>query len=129
MTFLELAKKILEEVKDPLTVEEIWLNAEKKGYDKQVSSKGKTPQHTLGAQLYVNVRDKQDSPFLKLGSRPSAFFLKQLMKGREKELLEKFETLHVQVAEKSQYLERDLHPFLAYHAYLFLKAFTKTIQH
>jgi hypothetical protein len=31
--------------------------------------------------------------------------------------------------KKPDYLERDLHPFLAYYAQLFLKAQTKTIQH
>jgi len=112
-----------------MTVEEIWFAAKQKGYDQLLGSQGKTPEATLGAQLYVSVRDKQDSPFVKLGSRPSAFFLKSLMKGREAALLAKFDQQVVAPEKKSSFLEKDLHPFLAYYAYYFLRAHTKTINH
>ena len=49
LTFKELAKKILEEEKRPLTTSEIWEIAVKKGYDKLCSNKGKTPDATLSA--------------------------------------------------------------------------------
>lgn len=78
MTFLELAKKVIEEENRPLSVEEIWLLAQEKGYDKSVGSKGKTPAATIGAQIYVNMRDKPDSPFLKTDTRPQRFYLKHL---------------------------------------------------
>jgi uncharacterized protein len=129
LTFLELARKILEEAGKPMTVDEIWQVAVAKQYDKLLNSSGKTPWATLGAQLFVTVRDKKDTPFVKIGTRPSLFFLKKLMKGIEEEYLMKYLTLAPESAKKSNYLEKDLHPFLAHYAYYFLKAHTKTIQH
>jgi len=64
MTFLELAEKILKEVKKPLTANEIWQLGTERGYDKQLNSEGKTPWATLGAQIYVNTKDHPKSPFL-----------------------------------------------------------------
>ncbi len=61
MTFLELAKKVLLEIKKPMTANEIWEIAKEKGYDQQLQSQGKTPWATLGAQIYVNVRDKSNT--------------------------------------------------------------------
>jgi uncharacterized protein len=61
-TFLELAKRVLEEEKRPLTAQEIWEVAKDKGYDLNVGSVGKTPEKSVGAILYVNIRDKEDSP-------------------------------------------------------------------
>ena len=78
--FLELAKKILEEEKKPLSSEEIWEVAKSKGYDKHVGTQGKTPWATIGAQIYVNIRDNKDSPFIKIDSRPKRFYLHSLMK-------------------------------------------------
>ena len=83
----------------------------------------------MGAQLFVAVRDKKDTPFVKLGARPSLFFLKQLMKGSEEEYLSKYSTPVPLPAKKSGYLERELHPYLAHYAHLFLKAHTKTLDH
>jgi len=55
-TFLQLAQKVLEEEKRPLVVSEIWQIAQVKGYDKAISTKGKTPWATLAAQLYSITR-------------------------------------------------------------------------
>ncbi len=73
MTFLEIAKKVLEdkEIKIPLTTKEIWQQVVKNGYTKDTT--GKTPERSIGAKLYVNVRDKKDSNFIKIGSRPAKF--------------------------------------------------------
>lgn len=38
MTFLELAKKVLLEMKKPLTANEIWEIAKDKGYDQKLKS-------------------------------------------------------------------------------------------
>jgi hypothetical protein len=129
MTFIELSKIILEEEKRPLSVEEIWALAQAKGYDKQVGSKGKTPPATIGAQIYVNMRDKKDSPFIKMDTRPQKFYLKNLPlngleQGASDESIPK-----IQLPKKFDYLERDLHPLLAYYAQLYLKAYTRTILH
>jgi hypothetical protein len=128
-TFLELAKKIIEDEKKPLSSEEIWELAKSKGYDKYVGTHGKTPWATIGAQIYVSIRDKKDSPFIKLDTRPKRFYLRSLIKpGEEQKLIEE-QPVSALPPKKFGYLEEDLHPFLAYYAYYFLKIYTKTIQH
>jgi hypothetical protein len=63
MTFLELAEKILNEQKKPLTASEIWQYATGKGYERLLNSEGKTPWATLGALIYVNARDNDKTIF------------------------------------------------------------------
>jgi hypothetical protein len=129
LTFLELAHHILESEKRPISVEAIWETAKQKHLDSALKTKGKTPWQTLAARLYVAARDRQDTtPFVKIGSRPALFFLKELMTEGEQAVLKKA-VVAVAPQKKPDYLERDLHPFLAYYAQLFLKAQTKTIQH
>src|SRR2546421_2821240 len=129
LTFLELSKKILEEEKRPLSAEEIWEIAQTKGYDREVGTKGKTPPATIGARIYIDIRDSKDSPFIKVDSRPRRFFLRSLLKNDDSIKLVEKETAKPPPAKKFSYLERDLHPFLAYFAYYYLKAYTKTIYH
>ena len=129
MTFLELAEKVLEEIKRPLTANEIWEIAKEKKYDQKLKSQGKTPWATLGAQIYVNERDKPNSVFAVVGKRPKRFYLK-----KQKTLfdIEKIETEQEteEITKKIiEYLEKDLHPFLSYFAYFHLKCYTKTINH
>lgn len=129
-SFLELVKKILEEEKKPLSPGEIWEIARIKGYDKNVSTQGKTPWMTIGAQIYVNIRDRKDSPFIKIDSRPRRFYLRSLLKDGEGILDSIIErTITVLPQKKFEYLESDLHSHLTYYAFYFLKAYTKTIQH
>lgn len=129
LTFLELAKKILEDEKKPLSPEEIWEIAKSKGYDKNIGTQGKTPWMTISAQIYVNIRDRKDSPFVKVDSRPRRFYLRSLLKpGEDIKFIEEL-PISVLPLKKFEYFEQDLHPFLAYHAFYFLKAYTKTIQH
>jgi len=128
-TFIELAKKILEEEKKPLSPEEIWEIAKSKGYDKNIVTQGKTPWATISAQIYTNIRDKKDSPFIKIDSRPKRFYLRSLIKKDEELKLIEEMPVSVLPPKKFQYLEQDLHPFLAYYANNYLKAYTKTICH
>lgn len=126
LTFLELAKKIIEEEGKPLSAEEIWEIATIKGYDKEVGTKGKTPARTLGSRIYVDIRDTKNSPFLKWELRPTRFYLHSLMSDDNvAKLISKVPSQ----TNKLGYLERDLHPFLAYFAHFYLKAYTKTISH
>lgn len=111
----------MEEERTPLSPEEIWEVAQRKGYDKNVETQGKTPWKSIGAQIYVNIRDKEDSPFIKTQTRPVRFYLRS---SRPTELRPS-----IIPSKKMPYLERDLHPFLAYYAYYYLKAHLKTIQH
>ncbi len=129
LTFIELAKRILEEERKPLSATDIWEIAKTKGYDDLLHSQGKTPWATLGAQLYCNVRDRKDSPFIKIGTRPKLFHLKKLANDDESKLIEQAQDENVILGKQPEYLEKDLHPFLTYYANYYLKAYTKTIQH
>ena len=134
MTFLELAEKVLEENQKPLKSGDIWDEAIKKGYDLEVNSSGKTPWATLAALLYVQVRDNPKSQFGVTGKRPKKFYLKSF--NNIQELIEVAEKEEIREAEheekelrKSSYLERELHPLLAYFAFYYLRCYTKTINH
>lgn len=123
MTFLELAEQILREERRPLTPEEIWRIAQEKGYADQVGTKGKTPWNSIGAQLYVDIRDNPNSKFTISGRRPTRFVLKEfadvpIPSGNEQT-----------VPTKINYRERDLHQFLTYFTYTYQTIYTKTIYH
>jgi uncharacterized protein len=124
LTFFELAIKVLKEANKPMTIDEIWRYAQERGYDLLVSSKGKTPWQTIGARIYVDMRDNPNSPFVKIDSKPKKFFLKELQNvdtiKEEKEIIQPKET---------SYSERDLHPFLTYFVNTYLNVYTKTIYH
>ncbi|MBN2270721.1 MAG: hypothetical protein JXN61_08910 [Sedimentisphaerales bacterium] len=135
-SFLDLAFDVLAKTAKPLTVPEIWQAAKEKELTVKLRTSGKTPWNSLGAQLYVEVRDNDQSKFVKVGKRPARFFLKE----RESELpediigrLEKEEAKKEKT--KFEYHERDLHPLLTYFAYTnpsFNRGrsiYTKTIYH
>jgi len=73
LTFLQLAEKVLAEQTKALTVEEIWQRALQAGYVAQLNSNGKTPLHTLGAQLYMACKSGKQSKFASIGNRPKRF--------------------------------------------------------
>lgn len=124
MTFLELAEQVLKDEKRPLTATEIWTIAETKGYDKKLNSQGKTPWATLGALIYISIKDNPKTPFAQTDSRPKRFYLKS--QATRIDLTDLGQTIE---KEKFGYLEKDLHPFLAYFAYSHLRCYTKTINH
>jgi hypothetical protein len=132
-TFLELAEKILQEAEHPLTVNEIWKQIEKKGLDDSLGTTGKTPWATLGARLYVDVRDNPESKFVKIGEYPARFWLKKREVPKDWTALSAPEPVEPQ--ESAKYSERDLHPVLSYFVYsipAFNKGrpvYTKTIKH
>lgn len=128
ITFLQLAQKILEETQRPLSVPEIWEIAVSKGYDKGLGSKGKTPWASLGAMLYIDVRDNSSSIFTSLGTRPKRFVLKSHADKFSAENLP-VSIPSVVLSNKPQYLEKDLHPVMVYYGFYYLKAYLKTIQH
>ena len=128
LTFLELAHKVLEEEKIPLTSFEIWAIAENKGYDKFLDSQGATPRDTLSSQLYINVK-KANSFFIKVGARPVRFFLKSLPQNFDIENIIKKEQIKEEKTKKFSYLEKNLHPILAYFGRYYLSAYLKTIDH
>jgi len=127
MTFLQLAKKILAEEQRPLSASEIWKMAVSKGYEQELGSKGKTPWSTLGAMLYVDVRDNPDSEFTTIGARPKRFVLKSFASNFKAENLQPVDP-HIKLV-KPRFSEKDLHPLMVYFGFYYMKAFLKTIRH
>lgn len=126
--FLELAHKILQEENKPLSVEEMWQLAIRRGYDTLLGSNGKTPERTLGARIYVDIRDNMDSIFCKSSTKPTRFSLKN-MKVTEVDVLTTVLVNTSKQVPKNDFLEKDLHPLLSYFASVHLKVYTKTIRH
>ena len=74
MNLREAAKKVLADSDMPLTAKEIWGKIVDRGFDKQINSKGKTPEATIAAWLYVESRKKQSS-VTAIGAKPKRFSL------------------------------------------------------
>lgn len=128
ITFLEMAERVLEEEKQPLSASEIWTIAVNKGYDKILSSKGKTPWATLGALIYVDVRDNPSTEFVPLGARPKRFILKNQIDTLGGIIPETTKTPKIETS-KVVFLEKDLHSLMVYYGFYYLKAYLKTINH
>lgn len=128
ITFLEMAERVLEEEKQPLSASEIWFIAVNKGYDKILSSKGKTPWATLGALIYVDVRDNPATNFVPLGARPKRFILKNQIDTLGGVIPETTKTPKIETS-KIGFLEKDLHSLMVYYGFYYLKAYLKTINH
>lgn len=128
MTFLELAERVLRETKKPMSVSEIWEYGIKVQLNAKLSSQGKTPEATLGAQLHVNARDNKNSLFATIGSRPKKFYLKSLKYDKDLLIEEDLEAKG-EVDDTLKYAEKDLHPLLAYFIYYHMKAHSKTLDH
>lgn len=128
MTFLELAELVIKEENKALTANEIWNIAVKKEYDTQLNSKGKTPSATLGALLYVSVKDNPKSIFLKTDSRPKRFYMKS-MAGKVDLSENTIPEEPIVKKKKFDFLEKDLHKHLTFYAYYYMQCYTKTINH
>lgn len=134
LTFKDLAIKVLQEARRPLSADEIWDYAKQKRYDQDLISSGKTPVATIGALIYISIRDDKSSFFGKTGYRPTRFYYKPIEK--EIQLEEKIKPnreAEQQIAnlksKKFTFIEKDLHPFLSYFAFNYLYLYTKTINH
>jgi uncharacterized protein len=135
-SYLDLAYDVLKTAKQPLIYQEIWETAKLSDLSAKIKTSGKTPWQTLGAQLYVDVRDNEESKFIKVGKRPARFFLKDRQPEISAALVSQIEKQEERKATSApKYKERDLHPILAYFAYSnpsFNRGrsiFTKTILH
>ena len=131
LTFLQLAEKVLQEAAVPMSVDQIWAEATSRGYVNDLNGSGKTPAHTLGSQLYVNVKTGDTSKFVGVGSRPKRFYLRS----RHSEMNLSDAVLVAEDVSSSVtglFLEKDLHPFLAYFALasgFCGGVYTKTLSH
>lgn len=65
-SFLDLAYDVLKETTSPLTYQEVWQAGRERGLAAKIRTSGKTPWQSLGAQLYVEVRDNEESRFIKV---------------------------------------------------------------
>jgi len=131
MTFLELAEKVVREENRPLTPEEIWQVACLKQYDSAVG-RGKTPWASIGAQLYVSVKTDPRSQWMRVGRRPSRFYLKSLNASGQYSTstpVPPQTAIPTAPTPSSRYIEKDLHCLLAYFAFNNLRAYCKTINH
>jgi hypothetical protein len=141
MNYIELAEKTIQKAGIPLTANEVWEKATGFGFDKELRSIGKTPWATLGARLYVDIRDNKETRFDAIGKRPTKFWLKEnkgfdnlpkeVVVNRSEEVVKKDEEpKNIEKVEK--FHERDLHPLLVKFAdtfYHFRGAKLKTIFH
>ncbi len=127
ISFVELAKRVVEKVGKPMTAGEIWEHAQQTGLASLLNSTGKTPEASLGARLYTDVQ-KASSPFLKLGSRPAKFLLKSLA-GSIPNLQQQVALQPATKVAKEKYAERELHPLLVWFADGNFGAHCRTIFH
>ena len=135
-SFLDLAYDILKGSPAPLTYQQIWQMGKATGLTEKIRSSGKTPWQSLGAQLYIEVRDNEQSKFIKVGERPARFFLGSREKELPSDIISVIENEEAKPKENTaKYHERDLHPLLAYFASANLSfnrgrpIYTKTIYH
>jgi len=136
-TVLDYAVDVLLEEKAPLLYQEIWQAGINKPFATKLNLKGKTPWATLGARLFVDVRDNPDTRVLKVGKNPARSFLASRSNELKdiKTTIDKLENAIIPTKLKETYFERDIHPLLAYYAYTntdFNKGkaiYTKTILH
>lgn len=116
-SFIDLASDVLKQSAAPLTYQEIWQVGQEKGFSKNIHTSGRTPWQTLGARLYVEVRDNKDSQFIKVGNRPVRFFLKDRQAELPDDIISRLERDDAKKEpKKSEYHERELHPLLTYFA-------------
>jgi len=128
LTFLQLAEKVLAEQAKALTVEEVWQHAVQADYVAQLNSSGKTPVHTLGAQLYVACKSGKQSKFASIGTRPKRFYLQSIKETLDTASLDAVPE-EPKSAKKMTLLEKQLHPQVAYFALYEFQAYCKTINH
>lgn len=126
-SFKMLAKDTLIKSNVPLTVEEIWEKSKIYGFQDRLNSNGKTPWRTLGAQLYIDIRDNCDSDFIQASKRPVKFALKN---NSNPTIINNNSEVNV-VEQTESYYERDLHPLLTsfVNGDSHFKCYTKTIYH
>lgn len=128
-SFLDLAKDVLLDKKQPLSHIEIWQVAVELGLDKKVGTTGKTPWQSIGAQLYTNIKNNDDTIFYQYSKRPAKFYLKQFQDDVKYLLPKNIPTAKVSLTSK--YNERDLHILLVsfVQSNPHFKCHSKTIYH
>ena len=99
-SYLDLAYDVLKQASTPMIYQEIWQFAVEKGIANKLETNGKTPWQSHGARLYVEVRDNGDSKILKVGTRPTRFFLKERQAELPPDAINKLEKEEAKKGEK-----------------------------
>lgn len=132
-TFCDLAEEVFKAARRPLTVNEVWELGVKLEFAQKVQTYGKTPWQTLGARLYVDIKENPDTRFIQVSKRPAKFYLKELYNADQTETQESCLLLNSKIAANpvSTYCERDLHALLSTFVYSnpHFNCYTKTIFH
>jgi uncharacterized protein len=135
-SLFDFAEEILSKSEKPLTYQEIWQKGVEMNLVPKLSLTGITPWASLGARLFVDVRDNPNSRFIKVGKNPARFFLISRRSEIPQDIIQKIETAERKIkTEEASFNERDLHPLLNYFVYANpsfgrgKNIFTKTIYH
>ncbi len=120
-TYLDLAYDVLKKAAHPLIYQEIWRVGTEQGLAAKLGTTGKTPWQSLGARLYVEVRDNPKSKIIPVGTRPMRFYLKERQGELTPDVVARLERKEAEESKRPQakprFVERALHPLLAYFAY------------
>ncbi|WRD50905.1 HrgA protein [Helicobacter pylori] len=134
MRDIEIVQSVLEIIKEPIKVTEIYDKAkelfEKGEITNMFDYGGNTPHQSVSASIYTALNKGEELPFKKAREKPVLIALK----GTAKEPglnAEKISVPSAKIAHNKIAHERDLHPFLTYMAINNenLKCYTKTIFH
>ena len=116
LSFLDLARDVIQGEQKPLTADEIWEFANTRGLVQRLRSSGKTPKASLGAQLYTQAK-MPNGIFAKVGARPARFILRSILQTNPQlGLGAQIGPTVSPVSPSSKYYERDLHPVMVWFA-------------
>ncbi|WQZ96882.1 COG2958 family protein [Helicobacter pylori] len=131
---IEIVQSVLEMIKEPIKVTEIYHKAKELFSEGKIESmfdyRGNTPDQSVSASIYTALNKGEELPFLKTQEKPALIALKSAAK--EPVLsAEKISAPSAKIVHNKIMHERDLHPFLTYMAINNenLKCYTKTIFH
>lgn len=127
LSFLDLARDVIQGEQRALTIDEIWEIADSRGLVQRLGSSGKTPKATLGARLYTQAK-MPDGMFKRVGSRPAQFILRSILQ-ENPHLAEPISPPAPPVRSSNKYRERDLHPVMVWFAAQRFGTSCRTIYH
>ena len=114
-SFFNLAYDVLKQANRPLSIQEIWENANKMGLVEKLSSSGKTPVNTLSARLSVDVKHNNNPTFKKVDDKPSRYILNNGISSEiPHDILENVSSVSKHIKSvQNRFTERDLHIILS----------------
>ena len=130
ITFKKFAELVLEDAKKPLSPLEIWDTGKQLGLSNNVKTSGRTPELTIGSNIYTDIRDNPKSLFYQYNSRPAKFYLSKFKEDFKPEEAPA-EEFSEEDTLKTKYCERDLHTLLVkfVDSSLDFNAHVKTVYH